>query len=181
MLKNQAIYITNAIPIQYQYIANIIFILVILILLWAILKFFIYRYRLGNILLKLPIKGQGIVIFSYIIILMNIGSPILDKQQLFNYPLESYTRIILSIYLLLRLLMNNPPSIRDKGILTVGGLVKWKQVHYYKWSINAMNPNEHILIITTGFFFWNIWRLTIHNKQKNNVDSVLKEYLILEK
>ncbi|TAE55378.1 MAG: hypothetical protein EAZ76_07895 [Nostocales cyanobacterium] len=181
MLENRAIQITPVIPSQYQYISDCVFILLILILTWAIYKFIVNRQQVGNILIKLPIRGQGIVIFAYIILIINIIFPFFDIEKLFNYPIENLTRLMFSIYLSLRLLMNNPPSIRDKGILTAGGLAKWRKIYYYKWITNTMKPNEHILIISTGTFFWNIWRLTIHNKQKNNVDSLLQEYLVFDK
>ncbi|NET00551.1 MAG: hypothetical protein F6K62_27320 [Sphaerospermopsis sp. SIO1G2] len=181
MIENHALQITKAIPSQYHYISNCVFILLLLILLWAIYKFVIYRQQVGNILLRLPLRGQGMVIFTYTLLIINIIFPIFNQKQLFNYPIEGLTRLIFTLYLLLRLLMNNPPSIRDRGILTAGGLARWRKIHNYQWSVNMMKPNEHILIISTGTFFWDIWRLTIHNKQKDHVDSLLQEYLVLDK
>ncbi|MEA5553226.1 DUF5673 domain-containing protein [Anabaena cylindrica UHCC 0172] len=181
MIENEATLITDAVSIQYQYIANLLFVLLIFILLCVILNFLISRKQIGHLLIKLPLRGQGMIIFLYSNFIFITLYPILNKIQLFMYPLESITRILFVSYFLLRLFMNNPPSIREKGILTAGGFAKWEKIRYYKWTVNPMKPDDYILIISTSMFFGDIWRLTINTSQKESIDTILKQYLFLEK
>jgi len=66
-------------------------------------------------------------------------------------------------------------QIRENGILTVGGLLRWKNIESFKWQ--GENSDVMTIRMKKGFWFAREGHLKVPSNQKEEVERILTEHL----